>query len=134
MRRKPALRRKDILYPELSYQIIGVLFDTYNSLGYGYQEKYYQKAVSALLQKLNISFKEQVPIEITFNNREIGKYFLDFIIKDGIILEIKKEDRFKKSNIDQIYAYLKATGLKLGILANFTKKGLQFKRIINLNS
>jgi hypothetical protein len=49
------------------------------------------------------------------------------------VLEIKKGDIFLKTNIEQKYAYLKITGLKLGILANFTKKGLRFKRIINLH-
>ena len=126
------LKRKDLLYPELSYQIIGVLFDVYNDLGYGYQEKYYQRATSARLKEINLSFEEQVPVKINFQGNEIGKYFLDFIIENKIALEIKKSDKFLKTDIDQIYAYLRATGLKLGILANFTKRGLQFKRIINL--
>jgi len=126
------LKRKDLLYPELSYQIIGVLFDVYNELGYGYQEKYYQRAISARFKEINLAFKEQVPVKIKFQGNEIGKYFLDFIIADKIALEIKKGDKFLKTDIDQLYAYLKATGLKLGILATFTKRGLQFKRIINL--
>jgi GxxExxY protein len=125
------VKRKDLLYPELSYQIIGVLFDVYNTLGYGYQEKYYQRAISNRFKKINLSLKEQVPVEIKFQGNEIGKYFLDFIIEDKIVLEIKK-DNFLKTDFDQLYAYLKATGLKLGILGNFTKRGLQFKRIVNL--
>jgi GxxExxY protein len=60
------LKREDLLYPELSYQIIGVLFEVYNELGYGYQEKYYQKAVGNKFKEINISFKEQVPIKIIF--------------------------------------------------------------------
>jgi len=128
------LKRKDLLYPELSYQIIGILFDVSNDMGYGYQEKYYQKAVSEKLKESNINFKEQFPINIVFNDNRIGRYFLDFLIEDKIILEIKKMDKFLKGNIDQTYAYLKSTNLKLGILANFTKKGIQYKRIINLNS
>ena len=128
------LKRGDLLYPELSYQIIGVLFEVYNELGYGYQEKYYQKAVSNRFKEINIPFKEQVPIRITFQENKIGTYFLDFTVEGKIVLEIKKEDTFLKTNIEQLCAYLKTTGLKLGILANFTKKGLRFKRIINLHS
>ncbi|MBU2539719.1 GxxExxY protein [Patescibacteria group bacterium] len=134
LNKQSKLRRKDLLYPELSYQIIGILFDVSNKLGYGYQEKYYQKAVSTRLKETNLLFKEQVPIEISFDKNPIGRYFLDFLIENKIILEIKKMDKFLKNNTDQVYAYLKATGLELGILANFTKKGLQFKRIINLKS
>ena len=128
------LKRKDLLYPELSYQIIGILFDVCNEMGYGYQEKYYQKAISEKLKESKLTFKEQVPVDIIFNDNKIGKYFLDFLIEDKIIMEIKKMDKFLKVNIDQTYAYLKSTKLKLGILANFTKKGIQYKRIINLNS
>lgn len=131
---KNRLRRKDLIFPELSYKIIGILFEVYNEMGYGYQEKYYQKAISDRLKETSLFFREQVPIKITFNDNKIGQYFLDFVVENKIVLEIKKMDKFLKSNIDQTYAYLKSTGLKLGILANFTKKGLQYKRIVNLNS
>ena len=130
---KSKIRNNDLLYPELSYKIIGILFDVYNKMGYGYQEKYYQRAVATKLKENNINFREQFPIEIIFDNNKIGKYFLDFLIEDKIILEIKKMDKFLKSNFDQTYAYLKSTKLELGILANFTKMGLQYKRIINSN-
>ncbi|MBI4837055.1 MAG: GxxExxY protein [Candidatus Portnoybacteria bacterium] len=62
----------------------------------------------------------------------IGKVFLDFLIEGKIILEIKKADRFSKAEIDQVYSYLKATELKLGIIAHFAKDGVRFKRILNL--
>lgn len=133
MKNKIRLKREDLLHPELSYQIIGILFEVYNNLGYGYQEKYYQKAIGSQFKEVGLFFKEQAPIKINFHDNEIGKYYLDFIIDNKVALEIKKDDKFLKANIDQLYAYLKATGLKLGILANFTKKGIQFKRILNLN-
>jgi len=128
------LKRKDILYPDLSYRIIGILFEVYNNLGPGYLERYYQKAIASLLETAKISFQEQASIKVKIRYKEITKGIIDFIIEDKIILEIKKGDRIFKSNIDQIYSYLKATGLKLGIIANFTRKGLEFKRIINSNS
>ena len=128
------IKNNDLLYPELSYKIVGILFDVYNKMGYGYQEKYYQKAICEKLKENHIIFKEQVPIKILFEDNKIGQYFLDFLIEDKIVLEIKKMDKFLKSNFDQTYAYLKSTKLELGILANFTKSGLQYKRIINSNS
>ena len=128
------LKRKDILYPELSYQIIGILFEVYNQLGPGYQERYYQKAISSIFKKVGFSFQEQVPIFLNFNGKRVAKSFIDFIIEKKIILEVKKGERFLKGNIDQVYSYLKATDLKLGILVNFTKLGIQFKRVVNLNN
>jgi len=128
------LKRKDLLYPKLSYQIIGILFDVYNQFGFRYQEKYYQRVIASVLKTTGLSFREQVPVKIHFHETDIARGIIDFIIEEKIVLEIKKGERFLKSNIDQVYGYLKATNLKLGILANFTSRGLQFKRIVNLIS
>ena len=132
--KKPKIKRKDLLYPELSYQIIGILFDVYNRLGPKYQERYYQKAVASVLKSTGLSFREQIAVNLNFQGDEVAKGFIDFIIEDKIILEIKTGERFLKSNISQVYSYLKITNLKLGILANFTPRGLQFRRIVNLNN
>jgi GxxExxY protein len=86
----------------LSYKIIGVVFDVFNELGYGYQEKYYQKAVAKSLTKLKLSYKEQVPYEIKFEGETIGRYFFDFLIEGMIVLEIKKETNFRRHNIEQV--------------------------------
>lgn len=122
----------ELVYPELSYKVIGAVFDVFNKLGYGYQEKYYQKAIARSLKILGISFKEQLPFNIRFKDEIIGRYFLDFLIENKIILEIKKESNFRKHNIEQVVAYLKKTNLKLAILVNFTKDGVKFKRIVNI--
>jgi len=126
--------KKGLIYPELSYQIIGILFEAYNQLGPGYHEKYYQKAIAAELKRCNLDFKEQVFIPLRFKKKTIGRQYLDFLIENKVVLEIKKGDRFSRRNIEQVLNYLKATGLKLGILANFGSKDLKFKRIVNLNS
>ncbi len=123
----------DLIYPELSYKVVGILFNAFNELGYGYQEKYYQRAVASLFRKNNIVFREQVSAPLEFQGSNIGRYYLDFLIENKLILELKKRDRFLKSNIDQVYGYLKRFDLKLGIIANFTKQDLKFKRIVNLN-
>lgn len=122
----------DLIYKDLTYKVIGVLFEVYNKLGYGYQEKYYQKAIAVLLKKMKIRIREQIYVPLIFNDKKIGRYFLDFLIEDKIVLEIKKSENFQRNNIEQIYAYLKASGFKLGILANFTKKGVKIKRIANV--
>jgi len=122
-----------LIYPELSYKIIGILFDVYNNLGYGYQEKYYQEAVAIEFKKAKIYFREQVSLPINFKGDTIGRFFLDFLVEDKIVVEIKRYDKFHKADIQQVYAYLKHFNLKLGLLVSFTKEGVRFKRIINLN-
>jgi GxxExxY protein len=123
----------DLIYEDLTYEIIGILFGVFNDLGYGYQEKYYQNATAILLGKKRLKFKEQVYVPLNFKGNKIGKYFLDFLIEDKIILEIKKGEKFYKSNITQVFSYLRASDLKLGIIANFTKSGVKVKRIVNIN-
>ncbi len=120
-----------IIYKELSYEIVGALFDTFKNLGSNYQEKYCQRAVEKYLIKRKIPFKREFPVEIVVEDEHIGRHFLDFLIDDSIVLEIKKGNKQNMSDIKQVLMYLKTTGLKLGILAYFGSNGVTYKRIIN---
>lgn len=120
-----------ILCRELSYEIVGALFDAFKSLGSNYQEKYCQRAVEIFLVKRKIPFKREVLVRISVDNNLIGKHFLDFLVADSVILELKKGNRHTMSDIKQVLMYLKTTGLKLGILAYFGSNGVTYKRIIN---
>jgi GxxExxY protein len=126
------LRRNDLVYPTLSYQIVGILFDAYNKLGFGLHEKNYQKAIAQGLMISRLKFQEQVPVKVYFEGKFIGIYYLDFLVENKIILELKKCERFSRKNIEQVLAYLKATKLKLGLIVNFTRSGVKFKRILNI--
>ncbi len=121
-----------VIYKKLSYEIVGVLFEVYNELGYGYQEKYYERAIAQCFTKRKIKFSRQVPFEIRFKGESIGKNYLDFMVDEKIILEIKKGNYFPKRNIEQVKQYLKVTSLKLAILANFTSSGIKFLRVLNV--
>lgn len=126
--------RKDILYPELSYKIVGILFDVSNELGYQYQERYYQRAIREDLKRSGISFREQVVQPLVYKSKSIGRYYFDFVIDDKVVLEIKRGDAFSPRDIRQIVAYLESSGLKLGLLARFSSKGLKYKRIIKVGN
>lgn len=121
-----------IIYPELSYKILGILFKIHTELGGEYQEKYYQRAVALAFDQENIKYKREVNVDLRYNNKIIGKYILDFLVENKIILELKTH-QFNQANIRQVLAYLKAEKLKLGILVNFRDKSLTYKRIINSN-
>ena len=126
------LKRSDIIFPELSYKLVGVLYSVHSQMGHGFLERYYQKAIAAELAKNNIKFEEQVKVELIIAGESIASGFTDFIIEEKIILEIKQGDTFLKTNIDQLNSYLKMSKLQLGILANFTQRGLLYKRILNV--
>ena len=125
-------KNQNIIYKELSYKLIGIIYDVYNELGYGYQEKYYQKAIATALSKENIFYRKELCTPLKYKGEKIGNYFFDFLIKDKVILEIKKGDRISRRDIEQLYAYLKSANYKLGLIIRFTSKGILIKRIVNL--
>jgi GxxExxY protein len=125
------LKHTKILFPELSYQVMGAIFQVFKELGYGFQEKYYHRALAAVLQNFGIPFRQEVYHPILFRGKIIGRYFIDFIIDNKIALEIKVGREFYPKDWKQLSAYLKATGLPLGILILFTKDGVRFRRIAN---
>lgn len=120
-----------LVYPELSYQIMGILFDVHNRLGGGFEEKYYQRAVEKLLKLNKINFDKELKADISFEGDKIGKYFLDFLVENKIIVELKTVPEILPIHFRQVRSYLKVKKLELGILANFRSKKLIYKRILN---
>lgn len=124
-----------MVHPDLSFRIMGVLFEVNKELGPGHKEKYYENAIAEGLKDAGISFQRQVYVPLYFNGKVVGKYFLDFLIDGKIVLEIKRGDMYSsKKHIDQVFSYLKSNNLQLGILAQFTTEGVKYKRIVNLRS
>lgn len=130
--REPKVHRTDLVYPELCFQIVGILYEVYNEIGYGHLEKIYQKAVAVALKNAGLKFSEQKYYPLMFKGEKIGSGFFDFIIEEKIVLELKKGDRFAKAHIDQVNEYLVSNNLKLGILAYFAPRNLHYKRIVNI--
>lgn len=122
---------KKLIYPELSYKIVGVCFKVHSELGNKYQEKHYQRAVELELAENKIKFDKELKIDLKYKGQKIGRYFLDFLVEDKIVLELKVQKDLFLRDIKQVLGYLKSNDLKLGILVNFGKENLTFKRIIN---
>ena len=120
-----------IIQKELSYKIMGILFSVHNQLGNRYQEKYYQRAIEQGLKDNNLKFQKEIPVDLKFNNKKIGKYLLDFFIENAIILEVKTVPNLRPKDFGQVLAYLVASNIELGILANFRTDSLTYKRILN---
>ncbi len=120
-----------LIHPELSYVLMGILFEIHNKLGTKYQEKHYQKAVEIKLKELKIPYQREAKVNIEFNGEELGEFFIDFIIDDKIILELKRIWKITADDIKQALRYLKATNLKLGIIVNFRHQRLESRRVLN---
>jgi GxxExxY protein len=124
--------REDLVEKELCYKIVGVLIEVYKQLGSGHREQYYQRGVVEELKRQGFIYEQFVRVPLQYKGLPIGVYILDFLIEGKIVLEIKKDNYFSKQHIHQVNGYLKVLNLQLGILANFTKNGVKFKRIVNV--
>lgn len=121
----------ELVYPELSYQLMGALFRVHNKLGSSYQEKYYQRAIEQELLSCQIPFEREKEIKLIYGDKGIGKYFLDFVVDGKIALEVKAVPFLRREYLNQVLAYLDAVRLKLGIVVNFHTQRLTYKRLVN---
>jgi GxxExxY protein len=85
-----------VIYKELSYKLIGIMFDVYNELGHGYKEITYEKAIEQYLKFYKISYNRQVSYLIAIKGEIVSRRRIDFIISNKIVLEVKKEIIFQE--------------------------------------
>jgi GxxExxY protein len=121
----------EIIYENDSYKIIGACIEVHKELGCGFLEAVYQEALEHEFKRQNIPFEREKELKIYFKNIELKKkYNADFICFNRIIVEIKALSKLNSDHDSQILNYLKATGIKLGILINFGEKSLKHKRLV----
>lgn len=120
-----------IIEPELSYKIVGILFEVHSVLDHGHHERYYQRACEIEFKKEGIKYVREFKVDFDYKGKSLGKYFIDFVIEDKIVLELKVVEELTKVEIGQVLRYLRKTNKQLGILANFGKSSLEYKRILN---
>lgn len=115
----------------LTYKIIGFGYDIYNRIRYGHKEKIYQAAFEELLKKNHVKYQKELYCPIKFETKIIGKYYLDFLINDKLIVEMKVAEDFYPKHFKQVINYLKAKNLELALIILITKHQIKIKRIIN---
>lgn len=124
--------KEKFIYKELSYNIIGSVYDVYNEIGPGFKERYYEDAIAKEFDRRKIKYERQLPCKLLYKSDVIGNFRMDFLIEEKIIMELKRGDFYSKQNITQTLQYLKATNLKLALLVNITSRGVRYKRILNI--
>ena len=121
-----------LVYPELSYEVRGVLLHVYNTLGPMLNEEYYEEAIAVGLDKRQIQCETQKAFEVYYEGERVGLYFVDVWIEDGkILLEIKVAPSIQPVHKAQAISYLKVTDADLAILSNFGGASLEDKRLPN---
>jgi len=121
----------DVIYPELSYRIMEAVFEVHNQLGPGFSEEIYERALITELEIRNLPYESQKTIVVRYKGRLMGNYRLDLVIDNKIILELKAVASLNDLVKQQLVAYLKATGLRLGILVNFGSRRVEYVRVAN---
>ena len=128
----PSAPPGDDRYPhrELTEKVIGAAFEVHRELGYGFLEKVYENALARELDQHGVPVLSQAPIEVRYKGQVIGSYFADLLVDGSVICEIKAIRALASEHEAQLLHYLKATGIKVGLLLNFGSRSLQVKRLV----
>ena len=122
---------ENILYKEESYKIIGLCMEVHNNLGKGFLEVVYKDALEYEFRHANVPFEREKEYVVNYKGVILPhKFYADFVVYDKIILEVKCVSGIHDEHIAQTMNYLKISKCKLGLLVNFGKLSLEFKRII----
>jgi GxxExxY protein len=118
-------------YNDLTYKIIGAAMTVHNALGPGLKEAFYQRALSAELETAGLSFYAEQRVEVHLDETRVGVLYLDHLVEEQIIVEEKAlSHMLTNEEIAQVITYLCATGKKIGLLINFGRQGLEYRRIL----
>lgn len=127
------MERKDLLLKEEVYAIVGAAMDVHNELGAGFLEAVYQEAMEYELGLRNVPFERQKALRIRYKGHLLDKeYFADLICFGQVLIELKAAKELTKKDEAQMLNYLKATGLRVGVLVNFGDPGqLEWQRLVH---
>jgi len=121
-------------FKALTEQIIQAAFTVHNTLGSGFLEKVYENALAIELDKTGLKVAQQVPLRVVYKDLIVGEYCADLVVEGKIILELKAVAHILPIHEVQLVNYLKATGLEIGLLINFSNKRVEVRRKIQSKS
>ena len=111
-------------------RIIGCAMEVLNTLGHGLLEKPYENALVVEFQRQDIPYQQQPRFDVIYKGVNVGEYVPDLIVFDKVVVDTKVIEKITDHEIGQVLNYLKITGLKLGLVLNFRKARLEWKRIV----
>ena len=121
----------ELTYKDEVYEIVGAAMEVHKELGCGFLEAVYQEGFEMELRARKVPFESQKRLEIFYKGKRLEKeYFADIVCYDKIIVELKALDKLTSKEESQILNYLKASGLKVGVLINFGAASLEWKRFV----
>jgi GxxExxY protein len=118
-------------YQEITQKIIGAAMEVHRTLGNGFQEVIYQRALEIEMHSIGLNYQREFEMDIFYKKERIGGRRVDFFVEDCIMLELKALINMEDVHLAQAMNYLEAYNVEIGLLINFGAKSLQFKRVHN---
>lgn len=118
-----------MLHEGITGGILKAFYNVYNHLGFGFLEKVYERSMVIELQKLGFEVKSQQKIDVFYDEFQVGEYYADLIVEDKVIVELKAGEHLIDEHEAQLYNYLKATNIEVGLLLNFGKVAEKTRKI-----
>ncbi len=115
----------------MSNKVIGAAVEVHKELGPGFLESIYEEALKVELSKNELDFASQMEVQIEYLGVPVGLHRLDLLIQNEVIVELKAVKELADIHFAQLRSYLKATGMKVGLLLNFSKPTLEVRRVVN---
>ena len=116
------MENENFKHSELTEQIINAFYKVYNTLGFGFLEKVYENAMSIELRNAGLKHRKQYPVDVYYDDEEVGSYYADIIVEDKVIIELKAAKTLSEKHEAQLINYLRATDMEVGLLLNFGKE------------
>ena len=120
-----------MIHQEITQKIIGAAMEVHKTLGNGFQEVIYQRALAIEMGNSLLSFQREFSMDIMYKNSRIGGRRVDFFVENCIMVELKAVIILEDVHLAQAMNYLEAYNMKIGLLINFGARSLQFKRVHN---
>ena len=118
-------------FDSLTERVLGAVFEVSNTLGAGFAEKVYQRALLTELRLSGIRAAAEVLFTVTYKGHSVGEYFADILVEDVLVIELKCAERLSNEHTAQCLNYLRASGRTLCLLVNFQKPKVEWKRIVH---
>jgi len=125
------MTEKEYKHSDITGKIIGAAMKVHSTLGNGFQEVIYQRALDIEFPKWELSAQRELEMSIFYDGFEIGKRRVDFLVEQKVMVEIKALTALEDVHLAQAINYLEAYNLEIGLLLNFGAKSLQYRRVIN---
>jgi GxxExxY protein len=120
----------ELLLKEEVHKIVGCAMEVLNTLGHGMLEKPYENSLVVEFGLRSIDYRQQQKFPVIYKDVKVGEYIPDLICFDQVVVDTKTVDRIGDHEIGQMLNYLKITGLRVGLILNFKRAKLEWKRVV----